>query len=299
MAQELPRSFDLSKVTIRNARSVDARQIWEWTESVQWNEALQDIQLYCDVLSDGFLVAEFDGKMIGCIFYVHIGGEQTFGGFALVDEALRGKGTGLKLFKERSRRIGERNFGINAVAERVQPNIKMGYKHTTWKIKYYHGTFSFALKPNNPGIIQICGLSDKIFDQVLEYDKGVHVFPREKFLRAWLGRRNVTTHVAFVDGKVVGYGLLSSATKGYRLAPLYADTQDAALILIESLVKLLPTGSDVALYVPEDNRDAMEIVQSENMVLALDPIVRQYTKWDVELPLQKVYGVSNLDTTML
>jgi hypothetical protein len=203
------------------------------------------------------------------------------------------------LFKERFRQIGERNFGVNAVAERVQPNIKMGYKHTTWKIRYYHGTFSFALKPKNPDIIKTCELSDEIFDEVVQYDTGVHVFPREKFLRGWFGRQKVRTHVAFVDGKVVGYGLLSSATKGYRLAPLYADTQDVALTLIESLVKMLPTGSDVALYVPEENNDAMEIAHSENMVLALDPIVRQYTKWDVELPLQKVYGFANLDVTLL
>jgi hypothetical protein len=31
---------------------------------------------------------------LGCTFYREIGGKQTFGGFTLVEEALRGKGTG-------------------------------------------------------------------------------------------------------------------------------------------------------------------------------------------------------------
>jgi hypothetical protein len=58
-------SFDLGKVTIRNVRSEEAGKIWEWTESVEWNETLQDIQLYCDIYPEGFLVAEMDGNIIG------------------------------------------------------------------------------------------------------------------------------------------------------------------------------------------------------------------------------------------
>ena len=167
----------------------------------------------------------------------------------------------------------------------------------------------FALSdiPLSPASVTIQPASEVDFNDLLEYDTHVHVFPRQAFLEKWISAPNCHASVAISDnGRVTGYTVVCTTFKreeGWRIGPLFADNSKIARGLYrEACGKVAaedPQGI-IAVDVPYGdliNPEALTIVKELSGIPVPNfKCVRVYTKGiPSSMPLQKLFGITTLD----
>ena len=57
--------LNLEEVTVRPIKDPDFATLEKWSDEQKWNVRLQDLKIYESLDADGFLVADYCGKIIG------------------------------------------------------------------------------------------------------------------------------------------------------------------------------------------------------------------------------------------
>ena len=94
-------------------------------------------------------------------------------------------------------------------------------------------------------------------------------------------------------GQLAGYGVLRPCHVGYKIGPLFADTDRIADTLFQSLCAS-SHGASVFLDVPEPNENAMALAGRYGMRPCFET-ARMYTKQSPDFPLDHVYGVTTFE----
>ena len=131
---------------------------------------------------------------------------------------------------------------INTAADAVEEMVPI-YQRVGLQPKWYEQRFdlvasqaSFALSRTQCSpAVTIQPASEVDFNDLLEYDTHVHVFPRQVFLEKWISAPNCHASVTISDkGRVVGYTVVRTTLKrgdGWRIGPLFADNAEIATSL--------------------------------------------------------------------
>ncbi len=93
--------------------------------------------------------------------------------------------------------------------------------------------------------------------------------------------------------EIRGYGVIRKCFQGHKVGPLFADCQETAVAILESLMSTAP-GEKVFLDVPEPNLLAVALAQEYNMQPVL-ATARMYNKHLVALPLRNIYGITSFE----
>ncbi len=94
-------------------------------------------------------------------------------------------------------------------------------------------------------------------------------------------------------GEVSGYGVIRKCFKGYKIGPLFAESEGEAELLYNSLTSTVK-GETVCLDVPEPNETGVQFAQIHSM-LPVFSTIRMYSKVAPDLPLSKIYGVTTFE----
>lgn len=272
--------------TVRKMTLDDLRTALSWAREEGWNPGVDDAVNYYSADPDGFLIGELDGVPIGCISVVKYSENCHFIGLYIVRPEYRGKGYGLKIWREAFRLIPGKAAALDAVLEQVATYERAGFRAAHSHLRY-EGTFEG--KPSTDAL----ALKTIEIESLCRYDRRYFPSERRRFLETWIAQPNGRGYAIENEGELAGYGLIRKASEGWKIAPLFADNAGVAEKLILSL-STHARGERVYLDVPEINRAAIELVESYG-ARAVFECKRMYTAERPDLDWTGVFGVTSLE----
>ena len=218
----------------------------------QWRPGLLDAECYLAGDPTGTFVGELNGKPIGCIMLTKYGEEFGYLGVFIVNEEYRGKGYGIKIFNAALASVKpSRNIALAAAPHLVSIYERSGFREHSNIVSfdfhlsnglYFTENGKLNLKTANSTVDIKC-IKEVDENALFAYDSCVFGFPRHAFLSKWFRAQGSHARVAIdEEGAVVGY-VVARATfvkeYGYKIGPLFADSESIAEKLLKSLFEEL------------------------------------------------------------
>ncbi|XP_067656054.1 uncharacterized protein [Haliotis asinina] len=281
---------------VRRMRREDIQGLYELTAANQWNMERDYLECIFDTDSSGLLVVVTPtGEVIGHNGILAHSDAFASSGMNIVKEEYRGAGIGKTLFRAVMDVMNHRNVGGTSLSNRIT-----FYQQFGWTIPSY--TFHYNMGPVNPDFVKesskgdfdIIPIEDVSFEDVVAYDTDIHTLPRPSYLRNWVLFHKAKTVVAVQNGKVCGYGVLRPADIGFRMYPLFADSDKIAHALFCKLASFVPENGEVIFTQPIENKKACEFVQANKFKNYLS-MTRLYNKHDIVVDINRVYSVSSTE----
>lgn len=279
----------------------------DWADAEGWNPGLFDADSFYAADPNGFLVGLLNGEPIACISVVKYGDGFGFLGFYIVKPEFRGQGYGWKIWQAGMAYIqqqADRNIGLDGVVDQQENYKRSGFKLAYRNVRY-RGVVGADMNTNtasensakdcSPSVVE---LKDIPFAKTLAYDSTLVPEPRHDFLQSWLTQQG-SRALAFVtagegSSELVGYGVIRPCRSGYKIGPLFADSDVIANDLLKALLADLQQGEEYFLDVPEVNTHAVALADQYAMEVVFET-ARMYTGEQPDLPLNKVFGVTTFE----
>ena len=255
------------------------------------------ISIFIVIFNVLMLTITSKGAITGC----NLNDSVAFGGYFIVRKDWRRRGVGKLLFDKHLKHIGDRNFGIDAVEDRVEHDKKDGFIHMSFPVSAYMGIPDRAnlatLDDEHAG--SLVKFNPDLFEQLFVYDTKMHTIPRREFLKCWIKEDITTTYCAVAEGGIEGYGCVQPIEGGsYMIGPVFADTPELAGGLFTKLMLSVPEGKQVAFDIPSENPLSQAIVKRHKMVFELK-LYRMYTKEVLKFDLEKVYAFTTMGIALV
>ncbi|MDR5739751.1 MULTISPECIES: GNAT family N-acetyltransferase [unclassified Caballeronia] len=283
-------SPDDPRFIIRRMSQADLVTALDWAAAEGWNPGLDDARCFHAADPDGFFVGTWDGEPIACISAVAYDDAFGFIGLYIVRPEWRGKGFGIRLWREGIACLGERNIGLDGVVAQQSNYRKSGFVLAYRNVRYQGMAMHYDARL--PGVT-VVDASSVPFDRLLDYDARCFASMRPVFLRAWLAQHEARA-LAALDGEVLrGYGVIRRCRSGHKIGPLFADDLPTARALYRTLVSSAE-GEAVFLDVPESNASAVALAAGHDMTMVFET-ARMYTRAAPAAPLDHVFGVTTFE----
>lgn len=275
--------------TIRNARRDELDAIIDWAAAEGWNPGLDDAAAFWAADPGGYWVAEKDGEIAAAISLVRYGDAYAFLGFYIVRPDHRGQGIGLALWQAALASAEGRTVGLDGVVAQQENYRRSGFSYVHANVRY-GGTVACAA-PADPRLVPVSPVHVPL---LVDYDAGLNPARREAFLREWLKERETRQSFALLrDGVARGYGTIRACRQGFKIGPLFSDTDVGADLLFRALVAAVG-GGEVFLDIPEPNADARALC----VRYGLSPVfetARMYRGPAPDLPLARIFGITTFE----
>jgi GNAT superfamily N-acetyltransferase len=262
----------------------------DWAADEGWNPGLHDGPVFYATDPDGFFIGLLDGEPIGCISTVAYDTQFGFLGFYIVRPAFRGRGFGLQLWRRGMDHLGERNVGLDGVPAQIDNYRKSGFALAYRNVRY-EGLAAAGSERKGPRIRELIPAD---VEEVANLDRDVFPASRDEFLRGWLTFPESYAVGVDDDGCLTGYGVIRRCRSGYKIGPLVAGSEMGAHTLFQALMNRVEVGEPVFLDVPEVNRPAVGLAESNGMRPVFET-ARMYNKRAPKVRLDKVYGVTTFE----
>jgi GNAT superfamily N-acetyltransferase len=254
-----------------------------------WNPGRHDADAFWAADPTGFLVAEVDGEVAGCISAVRYGSEFGFIGLFIVLPHLRGQGIGSALWAAGADQLTGRLVGLDGVPDQQAYYRRKGFK-LAWQNARYGGT-AHAGQPVPPTVVPLRTVD---VETLRADDRQVFPAARDAFLDAWTGLPDATGLAWTENGRLLGWGVIRAARTGHKVGPLVANEPRVAAALLDALAGSVPPGSEVFLDVPLPNDAALELALSRGLTPGFET-ARMYTGAAPAVELGRVYGVCTFE----
>jgi GNAT superfamily N-acetyltransferase len=275
-----------SDLRVKDAGIEGARLAVRWASWEGWNPGLHDAEAFFAADPHGFRIAYLHGEAVGTYSMVRYDEKHAFAGLYIAVKAVRGRGVGRAMLASLLKEAAPFNLGGDGVVAMVPTYERHGFRQ-----QFRSGRMMGTIKGRKDASLR--SLADVGLEAVEEYDRRMFLYPRRDFLKAFLTAPDTHAAVA-VDGKgaVIGYGVLRQCVRGYKLAPLFADTPEAAERLLLELATYAP--QEIYLDVPEPNKAGTAMASRYGMKEVF-ACARIYTKHFEPLPLDSTFGITSFE----
>ena len=141
---------------------------------------------------------------------------------------------------------------------------------------------------------------------VMKFDKTISTIDRSDHLPGWIISNCSVSFGAFQDGACVGYicARYDSRLKRYKIQPLFADSDDIGLALIQALVNCpsMPAHPTLSFRPTVQNKErSLGVIQKCGEVLEISEVTtqRMHLVSEVKLPLHRVFSITNRHYTII
>ncbi len=261
----------------------------DWAAAEGWNPGLHDAAPFHAADPDGFLAAFEDGEPVACISVVRSGTDFGFLGFYICRPDRRGLGLGWRVWQAGMAHLRGRTVGLDGVVAQQENYRKSGFALAYRNVRHQGAPGvaapvpDAALRPIDPALLSA----------IIAFDRLHYPAPREAFLRLWLSMPEATALALVEDGAVTGYGMIRPARDGWKVAPLFASTEQGAERLFGALAASVP-GQTVILDLPEPNAAALALAARHGLQPVFET-ARMYAGPAPSLPLNQIYGVTSFE----
>ena len=276
-------------ITIRTMTRQEVDIAIDWAAAEGWNPGIHDADSFYAADPNGFFMAQLNGEPVGCISAVAY--DDTFGflGFYIVRKDLRNQGIGMELWQTAIRYMGNRTVGGDGVVAMLDKYSQCGFNVAHFNARY-EGV-GVASEPVSGSCL--ADLRDLPFAELVRYDRRFFPAPRRQFLKSWINQAGSHSMAAMDGSRLAGYGVIRPCRRGFKLAPIFADTADIAETLFSTLSSFA-AGEPVFLDIPVCNRAAMELVERHGMTKVFET-ARIYRGAPPALPLDNIYGITSFE----
>jgi len=230
--------------------------------------------------------ALLDDEPVDCVSAVAYDDGFGFIGFYIVRPEFRGRGFGLRIWNAAMSYLGDRTIGLDGVVAQQASYQKSGFRLAHRNIRH-EGVSVGSSAP--AGVVD---LKTMPFEQVAAYDAALFPVPRPTFLREWIAQANSVALGVVNDGELTGYGVLRPCCSGFKIGPLFADSDAVA----EDLFRALAARAEGPLYLdtPEVNGAAIALAERHGMRPMFET-ARMYTKIAPALPHGRIFGITTFE----
>jgi len=276
--------------TIRTLRRDEMPWVIDLAAHEGWNPGLHDAECFHAADPGGFLVAEHEGELLGCISAVSYAGRFGFIGLYIVAPAWRGKGIGITLWNEGMARLSGHVVGLDGVPAQTDNYRRSGFE-LAWNNVRYAGVARGAgmAVPH-----EISPLGSIDFASLCADDLRVFPARRAAFLRSWTTMPDATGLGLLHQGRLKGWGLIRRCREGHKIGPLVADDSSAAKALYNALSASIPAGDPIYLDVPQSNSDAVALAKKLGMHGVFET-ARMYLGTPRDCELNRIYGITTFE----
>jgi len=180
-------------------------------------------------------------------------------------------------------------IGLDGVVDQQENYRKSGFE-LFHKNARYHGKSRKDYVKNE----SVVSLSKIDFDLLCNYDRKFFPAARDNFLKKWIVQPESSALAAVEGRKIVGYGVIRKCRTGYKIGPLFAESQYKAELIFSSLQITVPNNSDIYLDIPVSNKEALNLTKKHDMQIVFET-ARMYKGKSPDLPLQKIFGVTSFE----
>jgi hypothetical protein len=271
---------------IRKADRNEMDYFIDWAAAEGWNPGLHDADCFYDTDPDGFIIGEYDGKIVGAISAVAY--DDTFGfiGFYIVQPDHRNTILAPLLGRHALQHLSTQNIGLDGVFDKVEKYKGIGFK-------FAYRNLRFEGKIEGVSSNKIIPVSELSFEKVLDYDTKFFPTKRDIFLKEWFDLPDSKAYAAIDSDEIEGYGMIRKCHTGYKIGPLFADNSDIAE---QILLSLCTEANDDLIYldVPEVNEKGMSIAKKYDLKECFGT-ARMYSKKFPDLPVNNIFGVTSFE----
>ena len=258
----------------------------DWAAAEGWNPGLYDADLFWATDPGGFLLAQQDGRMVGCISAVAYGEDFGFVGFYIVRPDRRGQGIGLRLWRQALARLQGRVVGLDGVVAQQANYAKSGF------VLAFNNT-RYQGQGGGQAPAGVVALEQVPWPAIAALDGSCFPAPREEFLRRWVSHPGFTTAGIMQGQELAGLGVLRPCRQGAKIGPLFAREPQSARDIFLALEAAAP-GQPIFLDVPGNNPLALELAREQG----LEPVFATARMYLGPAPVWEsswVYGITSFE----
>jgi GNAT superfamily N-acetyltransferase len=260
----------------------------EWAAQEGWNPGLTDADCFHAADPGGFLVGCFGSEPIGCISVVRYSGGFGFLGFYIVVPEMRGRGYGYRLWRTGMERLEGCTVGLDGVV--VQ---QANYRQSRFVLAHRNIRFGGEPERTYPSDPRLTPIHSGMLPDLLRYDRALFPASRDAFLRCWFEPHHGQGLALVENGSIRGYGVIRPCRSGFKIGPLFAETENGAHLLFQGLASGVE-GGPIFLDCPEPNGSAISLA-SEYGLSPVFETARMYRGPRPDLNLSQIYGVTTFE----
>ena len=178
-----------------------------------WNPGLHDAAAFWAADPEGFLVAEVDGELAGCISAVSYEGGFGFIGLYIVLPHLRRHGVGRLLWAAGNERLAGHLVGLDGV-----PAQQDYYRRKGFTLAWQNARFGGAADHTGEAPARIVPLHSIDAGTLRADDRRVFPAARDAFLEAWTSQPDATGLAWCDPDRLRGWGVIRLARDGHKMA---------------------------------------------------------------------------------
>ena len=201
---------------------------------------------------------------------------------------MRGRGYGMRIWQAGLSRLDSRVVGLDGVTTQQENYKKSGFVLAHRNIRF-GGVPRFKLA-RDP---RLAVVHSTLEPAIIKYDQAFFPAARNTFLRCWL-RPEQRKGIALVEnGTVCGYGVIRACRIGFKIGPLFADTDAGADLLFRALAATT-NGQPVFIDCPEPNRSATDLAIRHGLSPVFET-TRMYRGPVPDLSISSTYGITTFE----
>lgn len=268
----------------------DLDRALDWAAAEGWNPGFDDARAFQAADPLGFFMGWREGEPAAAISVVSYDPGFAFLGLYLVRPEYRGRGFGITLWNEALKRRPAKLVGLDGVVAQQANYTRSGFRLAYRNIRFGGPAPSMA---SNARVADLKPARTLPFDRLAAYDRRCFPAPRTAFLSLWLSPLAGAAVAAERDGDILGFGAVRACQKGYKIGPLFADSEAVADEIFLALASRAG-GETLYLDVPEPNAEAVRLAERYGLKPVFET-ARMYTGGKPAIDLARVYGVTTFE----
>jgi len=278
---------------IKTMSADDVELAMTWAANEGWNPGLNDAIAFQLADPTGFFISQSENEPIATLSAVRYGQNFGFIGLYIVRPSFRGEGYGREIWNAGMQYLEGRTIGLDGVISQQDNYRKCGFVLHHRNIRF-EGLAQSERKNLNAHSHSIVPLGQIPFQTVNEYDRAFFPDDRSLFLSHWISQTNGYS-LGITDEQVLtGYGVIRQCKVGYKIGPLFADTEAIAEALFLALCAKVSPGSPIYLDVPECNKSAL-LLAEKNGLKPVFETARMYKGEIGSTRLDATYGITSFE----